>query len=160
MNGCKDWIYKNQDKIKLFLLIGAAIGAFNCLTRPDYNVIIYLYIYFIFDSCSDNKEMQSSEKLNSFFFLSFSLLIDLFWTLFWSGKWSHIKDFERTIHVIVIISSWVAIGLKGFVIFAIGLIEWSSIKSSLPQKLQEKLAGGNYEAQNDQPDGSNDGVNV
>ena len=156
MNGCKDWIYKNQDKIKLFLLIGAAIGAFNCLTRPDYNVIIYLYIYFIFDSCSDNKEMQSSEKLNSFFFLSFSLLIDLFWTLFWSGKWSHIKDFERTIHVIVIISSWVAIGLKGFVIFAIGLIEWSSIKSSLPAKLQEKLAGDNYQAQNDNPEGQSD----
>jgi len=153
MNGCKDWIYKNQDKIKTFLLIGAGIGAFNCLTRPDYNVIIYLYIFFIFDSCNDNKEMQSSEKLNSFFFLLFSLLIDLFWTLFWSGKWSHIKDFERTIHVIVIITSWVAIGLKGFIIFCVGLIEWSSIKSSLPTKLQERLAGGDYKAQNDQPEG-------
>lgn len=150
MNGCKDWIYKNQDKIKLFLLIGAGIAAFNCLTRPDYNLIIYLYIYFIWDSCNDNKEMQSSEKLNSWFFLIFSILIDLFWTIFWSGKWSHIKDFERTIHVIVIITSWVSIGIKGFIIFAIGLIEWSSIKSSLPAKLQEKLTGSNYQPQNDQ----------
>lgn len=148
INGCKDWVFKNQDKIKLFLLIGAGIGAFNCLTRPDYNLIIYLYIYFIWDSCSDQKEMQSSEKLNSWFFLIFSIFVDLFWTLFWSGKWSHIKDFERTIHVIVIITSWIAIGLKGFIVFAIGLIEWSSIKSSLPQKLQEKLTG-NYQAQND-----------
>ncbi len=93
--------------------------------------------------------MQSSEKLNSWFFLIFSILIDLFWTMFWSGKWSHIRDFERTIHVIVIITSWVAIGVKGFIIFAIGLIEWSSIKSSLPIKLQEKLTGSNYKEQAD-----------
>ena len=149
MDKCKDWVYQNQDKIKTFLIIGAAIAAFNCLTRPDYNLIIYLYIYFVFDSCGDNKEMQSSEKLNSWFFLIFSILIDLFWTMFWSGKWSHIRDFERTIHVIVIITSWVAIGVKGFIIFAIGLIEWSSIKSSLPVKLQEKLTGNNYKEQAD-----------
>jgi uncharacterized membrane protein len=131
-----------------FFLLGAAIGGFNCLTRPDYNLVIYLYIYFIWDKCSDNKEMQSSEKLNSWFFLIFSVLIDVFWTLFWSGKWSHIKDFEKTIHVIVIITSWVAIGIKGFIIFAIGLVEWSSIKSSLPEKLQERLTG-NYKQQQD-----------
>lgn len=149
MNRCKEWIYKNQDKIKLFLLIGAGLAAFNCLTRPDYNLIIYLYIYFVFDQINDNKEVQNSEKINSWFFLIFSLLVDLFWTLFWSGKWSHIKDFERTIHVIVIITSWVAIGFKGFLIFAIGLIDWSLIRASLPKKLQEKLNQGNYNSQSD-----------
>jgi uncharacterized membrane protein len=148
MESCKQWIYQNQDKMTYFFLLGAAIGGFNCLTRPDYNLVIYLYIYFIWDKCSDNKEMQSSEKLNSWFFLIFSVLIDVFWTLFWSGKWSHIKDFEKTIHVIVIITSWVAIGIKGFIIFAIGLVEWSSIKSSLPEKLQERLTG-NYKQQQD-----------
>lgn len=148
MESCKQWIYQNQDKMTYFFLLGAAIGGFNCLTRPDYNLVIYLYIYFIWDKCSDKKEMQSSEKLNSWFFLIFSVLIDVFWTLFWSGKWSHIKDFEKTIHVIVIITSWVAIGIKGFIIFAIGLVEWSSIKSSLPEKLQERLTG-NYKQQQD-----------
>lgn len=148
MESCKQWIYQNQDKMTYFFLLGAAIGGFNCLTRPDYNLVIYLYIYLIWDKCSPNKEMQSSEKLNSWFFLIFSVLIDVFWTLFWSGKWSHIKDFEKTIHVIVIITSWVAIGIKGFIIFAIGLVEWSSIKSSLPEKLQERLTG-NYKQQQD-----------
>ena len=88
------------------------------------------------------------KNLTHGFFLIFSVLIDVFWTLFWSGKWSHIKDFEKTIHVIVIITSWVAIGIKGFIIFAIGLVEWSSIKSSLPEKLQERLTG-NYKQQQD-----------
>ena len=71
MESCKQWIYQNQDKMTYFFLLGAAIGGFNCLTRPDYNLVIYLYIYFIWDKCSDNKEMQSSEKLNSWFFFDF-----------------------------------------------------------------------------------------
>lgn len=149
MNGCKDWIYKNAGKMKIFFLLGAGLGAFNCLTRPDYNLIIYLYIYFIWDSCSDMKEMQSKEMLYSWIFLIFSLLIDLFWTLFWSGKWEHIKDFEKTIHVIVIITSWVSIGVKGFIIFAIGLVEFSTLRSNLPKSLQEKLDAQGYKEQND-----------
>ena len=148
MDKCKEWIYKNQDKIKTFLLAGAALGAFNCLTRPDYNLVIYLYLYFIWDYCSDNQEVQAKEKLNSWFFLIFSIIIDLSWTLFWSGKWSHIKDFERTIHVIVILTSWIGIVLKGFVIFTIGLIEYANIKSALPKGIQEKLTG-NYKEQVD-----------
>ncbi len=84
--------------------------------------------------------MQADEKLMSFYFLFFSLIIDLIWTLFWSGKWGHIiHDFERTIHILVIIVSWIGIGIKIFILISIGLVEWSSIKSSLPSKLQEKL---------------------
>lgn len=153
MDKCKDWIFKNQGKIKHFLLIGAVIGGINCLSRPDYNLIIYLYLYFIWDQCNDLKEMQNSEKLNSWFFLIFSVVVDVFWTLFWSGKWSHIKDFEKFIHVLVIILSWVGIGVKGFIIFAIGLIEWSSIKSSLPKTVQEKLTGM-YKEQKDDVSGA------
>jgi hypothetical protein len=87
----------------------------------------------------------------SFFFLCFSLLIDITWTLFWGGRWSHLQqDFEKTIHIIVILSSWAGIFLKIFVLLSIGLVEWSSIKSSLPAKLQEKLTGGKYSAQQDE----------
>ena len=149
MDKCKTWVFKNQDKIKTFLLFGAIIGGINCLSRPDFNLIIYLYLYFIWDHCSDSKEIQNVEKLNSWFFLIFSLLIDIFWTLFWSGKWSHIKDFEKFIHIVIIILSWVGIGVKGFIIFAIGLIEWAGIKSTLPKNVQEKLTG-NYKEQNDE----------
>lgn len=149
MDKCKQWIYGNQDKIKYFFVLGGSIGAINCLSRPDFNLIIYIYLYFIWDMCHDIKEVQSREKISSWLFLIFSILVDIFWTLFWSGKWSHIKDLEKFIHIIVILLSWIAIGVKGFIIFAIGLIEWSSIKSSLPQSVQEKLTGTNYKAQKD-----------
>lgn len=149
MDKCKSFIYKNQNKIIYLIVLGAIIGGVNCLSRPDYNLIIYLYMYFIWKHCDDSKEMQGVEKLNIWFFLSFSLLIDIFWTLFWTGKWNHIQDLERLIHIFVIISSWIGIGLKGFIIFSIGLIEWASIKSSLPKNVQERLTGEGYNAQKD-----------
>ena len=121
MDKCKNFIFNNQDKMKFLFLLGAGIAGFNCLTRPDFSLIIYLYIYYIWEMCSDVKEMQSVEKLNSFYFLIFSVLIDVIWTIFWSGRWSHIKDFEKTIHVIVVLSSWIAIGIK--VIYVLLIID-------------------------------------
>ena len=90
--------------------------------------------------------------MNSFYYLIFSLIIDFVWTLFWSGKWSHIShDFERSIHIIVIFTSWIGILLKIFVLSSIALVEWSNIKSSLPTKLQEKLTNNSgFVAQQDE----------
>lgn len=150
MDKCKDWIYKNQEKMKIFFAIGALIAIFNCLTRSDYNVVLYLYLYYLFDTNYELKNVQAKEKLFTFFFLTFSILIDIFWVLYWSSKWNNIKDFERTIHTIVVLTSWIGIGVKGFIIFSYGLVEWASIKSSLPKKFQEKLAQSQgYQEQND-----------
>jgi hypothetical protein len=64
--------------------------------------------------------------------------------MFWSGKWAHIKDFERSAHIMVVFFSWIGLLLKVVVVFSIGLLEWANIRSSLPSKLQEKLTGPNY----------------
>ena len=47
----------NQHKSKLpyGFLLGAAIGAFNCLTRPDYNLIVYLYLYYVWTMMDNSK---------------------------------------------------------------------------------------------------------
>ena len=65
----------------------------------------------------------------------------------------------RFIHIFVILLSWIGIGLKGFIIFAIGLIEWSSIKSSLPKQVQERLTGKNYQEQKDDVNNTNAVIN-
>lgn len=149
MDTCKNWIYQNQEKLKLIIFCGAIVAAVNCFARADYNLVIYLYIYLIFDNCSSNKALLESEKLCSWFFLMFSIILDVFWTLYWRGKWSGVAaDFERNIHFLVLLGSWIGIGIKGFLIFAIGLVEWSSIKSTLPISLREKLEG-NYQQQSD-----------
>jgi hypothetical protein len=113
MDAIKDLVIKHQDKFKFLIYAGVGIAGFNCLTRPDYNLIIYLYIYYIWFILTDNKETQSKEKTSAFFFLAYSLVIDFSWTIFWSGKWGHIKhDFEKSIHILVVLMSWVAIILK------------------------------------------------
>lgn len=88
-----------------------------------------------------------------FFYLAFSLIIDLTWILFWRGKWTNLlHDFENSIHLFVLFISWISILVKTIVVFSIGLIQWSNIKSSLPAKLQENLnkkIAGTYAPQQD-----------
>jgi hypothetical protein len=81
--------------------------------------------------------------------LCFSIFVDLVWTIFWSGRWSHVTDFERTAHILVVLLSWAGIGLKAGLIFALGTLEWNNIKTTLPGMLQERL-NSKYSEQNDE----------
>ena len=49
MEKVKHFIFQHQDKLKYGLLLGAGIGALNCIARADYNLILYLYIYYIWN---------------------------------------------------------------------------------------------------------------
>jgi len=55
MDNLKNQILTNQDKLKFLLYAGVGLGGFNCLTRPDFNLIIYLYVYYIWYIMTDNK---------------------------------------------------------------------------------------------------------
>ena len=79
-----------------------------------------------------------------------SLLIDIFWCLYWNSKWNNLKvDPEGAIHSLVILTSWIGILLKIVIIAMIGILEWNVIKTVLPKKLQEKLNPG-YDPQIDE----------
>jgi hypothetical protein len=113
MEKVKQMAYQHQNKFKFLLLAGAGIAAFNTLSRPDYNLILYLYIYYVWNNMTDSKETQANEKINCFFILMYSISIDLIWCFYWASRWSLLKnDYEGTIHYIVIIFSWLGILLK------------------------------------------------
>lgn len=149
MDKCKDAIYRHQGKIKIILITSIAISLLNCFSRFDYNFVVFLYLYFLWDNNIENKQLESTERVIAWFFLCFTVLADLLWLFTWPSKWSKIKDFQSTIHFIVSLSSWINLGLKGVIIFSVGLINWSSIRSSLPKTVQEKLTG-NYKEQVDE----------
>jgi hypothetical protein len=49
MEKIKHLVFQHQDKFKHVLLLGAGIAALNCLARADFNIVVYLYIYFIWN---------------------------------------------------------------------------------------------------------------
>jgi hypothetical protein len=159
MERVKGLLYQHQSKLNYVLIGCAGLAAFNCLTRPDYNMIIYIYMYYVWFMMDENKvnniflnyykELQVNEKLNSYYFLCFSFIIDIIWIIFWSGRWSHVKDAERTAHILVVFMSWIEMLLKSGVLFAIALYDWPTISSSLPAKLREQL-NPNYGQQKDE----------
>ena len=45
------------------------------------------------------------------------------------------------LYINILTLSWIGIIVKIIIIFMVGVLEWNSIKSSLPKYLQEKLNG-------------------
>ncbi len=55
MNKVKDQVQKYKEKLPLLFLVAAGVAAFNTLLRPDYNLVIYLYLYYIWTMMGNSK---------------------------------------------------------------------------------------------------------
>lgn len=150
MEGFKNFVNQHQPKLKFLFLACAALSCFNCLAKPDYNIVLYAYAFFVWNMMSGSSQGQTSEKLYCFWFMLATLFVDLIWIFFWGSLWTSLDhDEEATIHYIVILFSWISFGIKIACTTMVGIGEWASIKSTLPEKLQEKLNA--YKEQQDDP---------
>ena len=141
MDKVKNIAHENKNNLIYLFLGGAILAGINTFFgRADYNLFIYLYMSYIWKFMDNIKESQIQEKINTFNVLLYSLLIDIFWCLYWNSKWNNLKeDSEGTIHSLVILISWIGILLKIIIIGMLGILEWNIIKTILPKKLQDKL---------------------
>lgn len=150
MESFKNFVNQHQGKLKYFFLACAGLSCFNCLAKPDYNIVLYAYAFWVWNMMGNNNvNTQTSEKLYCFFFMLITLFVDLIWIFYWGSLWTSLNhDDEATIHYLVILFSWISLGIKICCAVMVGIGEWASIKSALPAKLQEKL--NNYQAQKDE----------
>ena len=112
MDKIRQLVVTHQEKFRFVLFAGAGIAAFNTLARPDYNLILYLYIFYVWNNMGDSKENQVSEKLFTFYALVYSFIIDIVWACFWGSRWGGKNDYEASIHSMVIFFSWIGILVK------------------------------------------------
>ena len=140
MESIKQLAEKHSDKLKYLLIAGAFIGLMNTFCRADYNFIIYLYMFYVWNFMKEEIESQTREKTTFFYILLYSLIIDIIWCFFWNSKWGLIKeDVESGTHGFVIIFSWIGILLKVIILIIIAFSERNVLKGSLPKQLSEKF---------------------
>ena len=109
MDRIKNIVVKHSSKIKYLFLCGAIIAAINTLSRADYNFVVYLYMFYVWTFMGDSQEVQRQDKIGTFYILLYSLLIDIFWCLFWGGKWNNVSTIA---HELTLFLSWCGIILK------------------------------------------------
>ena len=132
-------VQTHLDKLKYLIMAGAVIGLINTFCRADYNFILYLYMYFIWIHITEDKEIQTREKITIFYLLLYSLFIDLIWCFFWKSQWGYLQeDIESGIHGLVIFLSWIGILLKIIIEVFIAVSEINALKGTLPKRLGEK----------------------
>ena len=143
MEKIKQLAEKYSSKLKYLLLGGAFIGLINTFCRADYNLIIYLYMFYVWAFMNEDLESQTKEKVTFFYILLYSILIDIIWCFFWNSKWGLLKeDIESGTHGLVIFLSWIGIFLKIIIGLIIAVSERNILKGSLPRALSEKLNSG------------------
>ena len=135
MEKCKNLLTNHSGKIKYLFLLGAMIAGLNTLSRADYNFVLYLYMFYVWGFMGNAMEIQRQDKLGTFFIIFYSLFIDVFWCLFWGGKWDTIPTIA---HELTLFLSWVGVIVKVIIMLVIGLLEWDTIKSSLMGFLKAK----------------------
>ena len=140
MESIKQMAEKHSDKLKYLLIAGAFIGLMNTFCRADYNFIIYLYMFYVWNFLKEEIESQTREKATFFYILLYSLIIDIIWCFFWNSRWGLIKeDVESGTHGFVILCSWIGILLKIVILIIIAFSERNVLKGSLPKQLNEKF---------------------
>ena len=140
MESIKQMAETHSDKLKYLLIAGAFIGLINTFCRADYNFIIYLYMFYVWNFMKEEIESQTREKTTFFYILLYSLIIDIIWCFFWNSKWGLIKeDVESGTHGLVILLSWIGILLKVIILIIIAFSEGNVLKGSLPKQLSEKF---------------------
>ena len=135
MDKVKNLLSRHSGKLKYLYLCGAIIAAINTLSRADYNFVLYLYMFYVWTFMGNTAEEQRQDKIGTFYILLYSLLIDIFWCLFWGGKWDNITTIA---HELTLFLSWCGIILKIIIICLIGIIEFDMLKSSLLRILKAK----------------------
>ena len=143
MEKVKQLAEKYSDKLKYLLLIGAFVALINTFCRADYNLIIYLYMFYIWTFMKEDLQSQAREKVTFFHILCYSIIIDIIWCFFWNSKWDLLKeDIESGTHGLVIFFSWIGIFLKAIIGLVIAVSERNILKGTLPKSLSEKLNSG------------------
>ena len=135
MEKIKTLLTNHSGKIKYLFLLGAVIAGLNTLSRADYNFVLYLYMFYVWGFMGNTMEIQRQDKLGSFFIIFYSLFIDIFWCLFWGGKWDTIPTVA---HELTLFFSWIGLILKIVIFIIIGILDLDTIKSSLMSFLKAK----------------------
>ena len=135
MEKLKKIIIKFSSKLKYLYLCGAIIAGLNTLSRADYNFVLYLYMFYVWNFMENSSPNQKQDKIGCFYILIYSLFIDFIWTIYWGGKWDTVPTL---FHGMTLFFSWIGILLKFFIIIFIGILESDNIKSSLKSSLNVK----------------------
>jgi hypothetical protein len=74
----KNNVLKNQDKIQYLFFAGAGIAGINTILRPDYNLIVYLYLFYVWTMMTNSKVKNFLIQFYKFFFYSKGNFINIY----------------------------------------------------------------------------------
>ena len=106
-----DKIAANMDK---FFIGAAVLGGISCLARADYNLPLFIFVYFMWFQDPVFCHNLQKEKFKIIGLLVITFIIDIVWAIYWYSFWNSpaLVNWDSTLHTIVIFCSSANILLK------------------------------------------------
>jgi len=114
----------------------AVIAVLSCLARPDFNLPLFVFAWFVW------AEPDKRERLKLLGLLVITLVVDFIWLCYWGPIWNSDTEYgrwEKGVHSFVLSMSSINFVLKFVVIVFVVMAEKSSLQDSLPPNLSAKL---------------------
>ncbi|KAL8444856.1 hypothetical protein Emed_006044 [Eimeria media] len=107
-----------RDAVQCLMLCVAVLAGFSCMSRPDVNFPLYLYLWWAFFHVPEDRKRQQRAMV---FFMMLSCLQDTIFLFYWPPRWfAHewlaITSAEEGIHILTTILCIVELGLKALIL--------------------------------------------
>jgi hypothetical protein len=99
----------------------AAVGSVSCLSRADYNLPLFAFLYFFYFTVPKPKRDAQQRFLT--ILVACTCVQDLTWGLYWRSIWYDSRydldwgNLEKAFHRCVLVLCWVEMGLKVVTVF-------------------------------------------
>ncbi|OEH75727.1 hypothetical protein cyc_03019 [Cyclospora cayetanensis] len=107
-----------RDAVQCLMLCVAILGGFSCISRPDVNFPLYLYLWWSFFHVPEDRKRQQRAMV---FFMMMSCVQDAIFLLFWPSRWfAHdwlaLTSAEEGVHILTTVLCIVELGLKALIL--------------------------------------------
>lgn len=127
-------------------IASAVIAVLSCLARPDFNLPLFVFAWFIW-SDPDKVSATQRERLKLLAFLVLTFIVDFIWLCYWGPIWNSDSEYghwEKGVHSFVLSMSSInfvlkVVAMQFVIIVFVVMAEKSSLSENLPANLSSKL---------------------
>ena len=101
---------------KLFALV-VILSLFTYFERADYNLPLFVFVALLWN------HNHPPQKARVWYLMTFSLLVDFIWIVYWAATWSNLNDKETSLYHFTLIVSSIMFVIKIIIVVILFLRE-------------------------------------
>ena len=131
MDKIKSFVTKNETNLKFVYFFCIAIHGFNCYSRSDYNLFLYIMLLLMWTPVINigtvNKEIMNEEKTFSYILLICTIVFDIMWFFIRGNESDFLYGLNNLMFKICYFFTFLGFIIKILLAIILGILCWDSL---------------------------------